>query len=100
MMKTTGVAVPLICALSTRAWDLTITATDGRSANMHGWWGLDCENMVFFPPLNIKHVTFHETTFAHTFELFTDDNCKRTSYVNSNGDFDVVPRVVRSYRIY
>ncbi|KAH7152793.1 hypothetical protein EDB81DRAFT_757824 [Dactylonectria macrodidyma] len=86
------------------SWTLDVWTTDGRSSNMHGTADADCNNIDFTPALDVNRVHFNPDTDwfpdPDTFELYVEPGCVGLSYRNGEGDYAIVPRVIRSYKVY
>jgi len=49
----------------------------------------------------VKKAEFKDSTFAKTFELYPQANCGgKVSYRNKEGNYDITPRTVKSYKVY
>ncbi|KAH8895664.1 hypothetical protein GQ53DRAFT_641051 [Thozetella sp. PMI_491] len=101
-MKATNTIVTILyAAVSTAAWKLDLWGTDGRHTSMHG--RLDaCNDISFTPTINVNRAKFVDEVLdtVSTFELYVDAGCHGLSYRNNGGDFSLVPRKIKSYKVY
>ncbi|KAL2152235.1 hypothetical protein VTH82DRAFT_5419 [Thermothelomyces myriococcoides] len=84
------------------AWQLELFTTDNRHATMHGTGDSGCINLSFSPALNVNRARFEGTALGidDTFELYTNRGCSGLSYRNGEGNHQMTPRTIRSYKVY
>jgi len=84
------------------AWKLDLYAGN-RHVNFHGTRDSGCKNIAFTPPLNVNRAKFDPKTDwfpdPDTFALYVNTDCRGLSYRNSGGDYELAPRVIRSYKV-
>ncbi|PYI35411.1 hypothetical protein BP00DRAFT_453812 [Aspergillus indologenus CBS 114.80] len=93
--------LPLL-ALQATAWSLTIYFTDGGHITSSGRLNSGCK--AYDLPVHNRQVnraSFSESTFADTFELFSDKDCRNRVFREGKGSHRVQPpRRVKAYKVY
>ncbi|RAH47419.1 uncharacterized protein BO95DRAFT_462124 [Aspergillus brunneoviolaceus CBS 621.78] len=83
--------LPLL-ALQATAWSLTIYFTDGGHITSTGRLNSGCK--AYDLPVHnrqVNRVSFSESTFADTFELFSDKDCRNRVFREGKGSHRVQP---------
>lgn len=118
-MKFNTTAMLSLLAAYAQAWELTVTMTDGRHVTTHGTFDSGCETYDFASKQQlitnihtwlmnhlavtkpVNKAVFKESTFAKTFELYEQAGCGgRVSYRENGGTHTLVPRTIKSYKVY
>lgn len=95
-------SVVVFTAGAVSAWDLTLFMDDGRQVAASGIFGSGCVNKDFdLTSAPVNRAVFHETLFAHTFELYEGNDCQTPpSFHNGKGDFKLTPaKPTKSYKV-
>ncbi|KAL2152234.1 hypothetical protein VTH82DRAFT_5418 [Thermothelomyces myriococcoides] len=84
------------------AWQLELFTTDGRHATMHGFGDSGCINLSFSPALRVQRAKFEGSSLGidDTFELYVNRGCSGLSYRNGEGNHQMTPRTIRSYKVH
>ncbi|KAI5777499.1 hypothetical protein EDC01DRAFT_778706 [Geopyxis carbonaria] len=84
---------------STYAWHMTTSFDDGTSLKFDGHTNSHCKR---FKKSNagINNVYFEGSSFADTFELFSDTRCKSLVFKGKKGSNNVPDEEYGSYKVY
>ena len=102
-MKSSAAAavLSLLLAATASAWDLTVYMSDGRSVKSHGTTNSGCVTYDFDMSSPVNRAVFHDSAFADTFELYTQEKCGgKVSYREGKGDHSMNARIIKSYKVY
>ncbi|PYH42136.1 uncharacterized protein BP01DRAFT_385802 [Aspergillus saccharolyticus JOP 1030-1] len=91
-----------LLACHATAWSLTIHFIDGGHITSNGRLNSGCKAYdLLVGNRQVDRAEFKGSTFADTFELFSDKDCRNLVYRNGGGNHRVQPpRQVRAYKVY
>ena len=94
-----SLALLVAAAAVATAWKMEVSYDDNTKLDFDGHTNSHCKKFKK-QSAGIDNVYFKGSTFAETFELFTDDHCKDLGFKGKKGSHPVPDKHYGSYKVY
>ena len=81
------------------AWEMVLSYDDTTKLTLHGHTNSHCQRFKK-RSARIDNVFFKGSTFADTFELYSDNRCRNLVFKGKKGSNPVPGRIYGSYKVY
>jgi len=98
-MRLTLPFVVLAAVAVANAWEMVLSYDDHTKLTLDGHTNSHCKRFKK-RDAGIDNVYFKRSTFADTFELYSDDRCRHLVYKGKKGSHPVPNHFYGSYKVY